>query len=76
MSRALCLGADAKEGRGALYTSTMRGSCARAISGAVIQHRQKKRAAEKGGPQHRDPQGRCLRGDKEETGGGRGGGII
>jgi hypothetical protein len=28
------------------------------ISGTAIQHRQEKRAAEKGGPQHGDPQGR------------------
>ena len=56
--RGLWLGADVKEGRGALYTSTIRGCYARAISGTVIQYRQEKRAAEKGGPQHGDPQGR------------------
>ena len=56
--RGLWLGADVKEGRGVLYTSTVRGCYARAISGTVIQYRQEKRAAEKGGPQHGDPQGR------------------
>ena len=69
------------EGHGGVLVRPRCGRCsvpAEGHGGVLLRPRCGRRsvAAGRGGPQHGEPQGRQLRGDKEETGSGEGGGCC